>query len=483
MFTPFPVQATSMAHGNTPDGPPEGPIDILVAGGGNAGISAASNAAEAGARVVVIDSAPRHMRGGNTRHTRNLRIMHTAPKGGLNGAYPEDEYFDDLMRVTGGETDERLARMTIHQSEAALDWLVAHGVRFQPALTGTLQLSHTNAFFLGGGKALMNALYRAAEAAGVTVFYDTAVAGLAIEDRRFRSARVCRGQRHFDMEARVFIAAAGGFEANIGWLKKYWGEAAENFRIRGTPYNTGDVLRALLDAGAAPVGDPKQFHAVAIDGRAPKFDGGIATRLDSVPFGIVVNKDAQRFYDEGEDFWPKRYAIWGKLVAEQPGQVAYSIIDAKAVEDFMPSMFEPVRGDSIAALAGQLELDAEKLCATVEAFNAAVKPGTFDSAALDDCATQGLTPPKSHWARPIDVPPYSAYALSPGITFTYLGVKVDERARVIMAGDRPAENILAAGEIMAGNILGRGYLAGIGMTIGAVFGQAAGREAARHGLV
>ena len=467
-----------MENGNIP----EGPFDVLVAGGGNAGISAAINAAEAGARVLVIEAAPRHMRAGNTRHTRNLRVMHGTPKGVLTESYPEDEYFDDLMRVTGGETDERLARMTIHESEAAMDWLVAHGVRFQPALGGTLSLSHSNAFFLGGGKALSNALYRAAEAAGVTILYDTPVDRLSIEGGCFRSARVRRDRQRFEIEAGVFIAAAGGFEANIGWLKEYWGEAADNFRIRGTPYNTGDVLRALLDAGAAPVGDPKQCHAVAIDGRAPKFDGGIATRLDSVPFSIVVNKDGNRFYDEGEDFWPKRYAIWGRLVADQPDQVAYSIIDAKAVRDFMPSMFEPVQDDSIGGLAAKLGLDPGALGATVDAFNAAVKTGTFDAAALDDCATQGLTPPKSHWARPIDVPPYSAYALSPGITFTYLGVKVDETARVIMADGKRAENILAAGEIMAGNILGKGYLAGIGMTIGSVFGQAAGREAVRHGL-
>ncbi|MDX1485287.1 MAG: FAD-dependent tricarballylate dehydrogenase TcuA [Alphaproteobacteria bacterium] len=461
---------------------PQGPIDVLVAGGGNAGVSAAINAAEAGCRVVLVEAAPRHMRGGNTRHTRNLRVMHAAPKGVLTGAYPEDEYFEDLMRVTGGETDERLARLTIHDSEAAMDWLIAHGVGFQPALGGTLHLSHTNAFFLGGGKALTNALYRAAEAAGVTVLYDTSVNRIAIEEGRFTRARIVDAKTSTRIEARVLVAAAGGFEANIDWLKEYWGEAAENFRIRGTPFNTGGVLRALLNQGAQAVGDPKQCHAVAIDGRAPKFDGGIATRLDSVPFGIVVNKEGQRFYDEGEDFWPKRYAIWGRLVAAEPDQVAYSIIDAKAAEDFMPSMFEPVQADTIEGLAQRLGLDAGTLAETVAKYNAAVRPGTFDGQALDDCATEGLDPPKSHWARTIDEPPYSAYSLRPGITFTYLGVKVDEDARMIMADGAPAKNVFAAGEIMAGNVLGKGYLAGIGMTIGSVFGQIAGREAARYAL-
>ncbi len=462
---------------------PEEPIDVLIAGGGNAGISAAINAAAAGLKVVVAEAAPKHMRGGNTRHTRNLRVMHETPKPPLTSTYPEEDYFDDLMRVTGGETDQALARMTIAQSGAAMDWLMEHGVAFQPALGGTLQLSHTNAFFLGGGKALMNALYRAAEGLGVTVLYEASITGVKISERRFQSATLAIGGRTEEVSAQAFIAASGGFEANIPWLKEYWGEAAENFRIRGTPYNKGAVLRALLDAGVAPIGDPKQCHAVAIDGRAPQFDGGIATRLDSVPFGIVVNREAKRFYDEGEDFWPKRYAIWGRLVAAEPGQVAYSIIDAKAAEDFMPSMFEPVTADTIAELAGKLGLDPTTLEATVARFNGSVEPGTFDPTILDDCQATGLHPRKSHWARTIDSPPFAAYALSPGITFTYLGVKVDESTRVIIdAGGLPAPNLFAAGEIMAGNVLGEGYLAGIGMTIGSVFGQLAGREAARHVL-
>jgi len=462
---------------------PEGPIDVLVAGGGNAGISAAINAAAAGLKVVVAEAGPRHMRGGNTRHTRNLRVMHEDPKPPLTGTYGEEEYLDDLMRVTGGETDRALARMTIAQSGVAMDWLMEHGVAFQPALGGTLQLSHTNAFFLGGGKALINALYRAAEALGVTILYEASITGVKISERRFQSATLTMGGRTEEVSARAFIAASGGFEANIPWLREYWGEAADNFRIRGTPYNKGAVLRALLDAGVEPIGDPKQCHAVAIDGRAPQFDGGIATRLDSVPFGIVVNRQAKRFYDEGEDFWPKRYAIWGRLVAAEPGQVAYSIIDAKAAADFMPSMFEPETADTIAELAAKLGLDPTTLEATVARFNGAVEPGRFDPTILDDCQAMGLHPRKSHWARTIDQPPFAAYALSPGITFTYLGVKVDESARVIIAaGGLPAPNLFAAGEIMAGNVLGEGYLAGIGMTIGSVFGQLAGREAARHVL-
>ncbi len=228
----------------------------------------------------------------------------------------------------------------------------------------------------------------------------------------------------------------------------------------------------------ARVGDPTQCHAVAVDARAPQFDGGIVTRLDCVVFGIVVNKHAQRFHDEGEDLWPKRYAIWGRLVAAQPDQIAYIIFDAPALRRFMPSVYPPVTAPTVGELADRLGLDRLALEKTVAAFNTAVKPGTFDHEILDDCRTEGLVPPKSHWAQRIETAPFYAYPVRPGITFTYLGVRINEEARVVMDSGVPAANMFAAGEIMAGNILGRGYAAGIGMTIGSVFGRIAGERAA-----
>jgi tricarballylate dehydrogenase len=236
----------------------------------------------------------------------------------------------------------------------------------------------------------------------------------------------------------------------------------------------------LLDGGVEPVGDPTQCHAVAIDARAPRFDGGIITRLDCVVFGIVVNRHARRFAYEGEDVWPKRYAVWGRLVAAQPDQIGYAIIDAKSMGRFIPPVFPPVASQTLAGIAQAFGLDTAALEATVRDFNAAVRPGTFDHTVLDDCATAGLAPPKSHWARAIDTPPFYAWPLRPGITFTYLGVAVDERSRMLMDDGKPAANILAAGEIMAGNVLGKGYVAGIGMAIGTTFGRIAGEEAARH---
>jgi tricarballylate dehydrogenase len=456
------------------------PYDVVVAGGGNAALCAAITAARAGCRVIVLEGAPKFYRGGNTRHTRNLRLAHDGTAPTMTGPYAPEEFLDDLYRVTGGETDKVLAELAVARSTELLGWMDEQGVHFQPPLGGTLSLGKTNAFFLGGGRGMLNSLYRRAEALGVTCLYDTPVTGLTIDNGYFMSAAVRHEGRARSVRGRALVAACGGFEANVEWLKQYWGAAADNFLIRGTPYNKGDVLRMLLDAGVAAVGDPTQCHAVAIDARAPKFDGGIATRLDSVVFGIMVNAQAQRFYDEGEDTWPKRYAIWGRLVAQQPGQIAFSIVDAKSIRLFMPSIFPAVEARSIGDLAGKLSLDPAALTRTVEAYNAAVRPGTFDPAVLDDCRTEGLAIPKSHWARKLDTPPYYGYPLRPGITFTYLGTRVNEESRMLMKSGKPSSNMFAAGEIMAGNVLGKGYLAGIGMTIGAVFGRIAGEGAAKH---
>lgn len=473
--------ARSSAGGSPDAVPPVRDCDVLVVGGGNAALCAALGARAAGAcRVLLLEAAPRHSRGGNSRHTRNLRCRHDGPEDVLTGVYPLSEYRDDLLQVTGGETNEQLAELLLRESGTCRSWMKRHGARFQPALGGTLQLSRTNAFFLGGGKSLLNAYYRSAERMGIQIEYGAEVTDLDMRDGAFHSAGFVQDGMRREVRAGALVAAAGGFQANLERLRVAWGDAADNFIIRGTPYDTGTVLHALLDNGARSVGDPAQCHAIAVDARAPRFDGGIVTRVDAVSLGIVVNRDGVRFYDEGEDFWPKRYAIWGRLIARQPGQIAYAVIDAGSRGLYLPPLYPPVEAASIAELAGQLELDPVALEKTVADFNASVRPGTFNHTVLDDCGTAGLAPPKSHWARRLDTPPYFAYPLRPGITFTYLGVAVNDRAQVVLQDGRPAANVFAAGEIMAGNILGRGYLAGIGMTIGTVFGRIAGEEAARH---
>src|SRR5215471_3131605 len=303
--------------------------DVLIVGGGNAGLCAAVTARRAGARVLVLESATKDFRGGNSRHTRDIRYMHRAATEFVTHSYGEKEFWQDLLDVTGGATDEHLARLTIRESETLADWMAVNGVRWQKPLRGTLHLARSNLFMLGGGKAMINAYYHTAAQLGVQTRYETEVQELEIRDGEFVSALAAHDDERELIRGKAIILASGGFEANIPWLREYWGEAAENFIIRGTENNKGRMLKELLRHGAKAVGDPRGCHAVALDARAPKFNGGIVTRLDSVPFGIVVNRDGKRFYDEGEDFWPKRYAIWGGAIARQPGQIAYALWDRK----------------------------------------------------------------------------------------------------------------------------------------------------------
>jgi tricarballylate dehydrogenase len=459
-------------------------VDVLVIGGGNAALCAALMAREAGASVLLLESAPPEWRGGNSQHTRNLRCMHDAPQDVLVDAYPEEEYWQDLLKVTGGLTNEHLARLTIRASSECRDWMRSHGVHFQPPLSGALHVARTNAFFMGGGKALVNAYYRSAEKLGVQIRCEAPVDRLEIRDGRFVAA-FTGAER---IEARACVLAAGGFESNREWLREAWGQnadgewPADNFLIRGTAFNKGVLLKHMLDEhGADSIGDATQAHMVAIDARSPLYDGGICTRIDCVSLGVVVNKRAERFYDEGEDFWPKRYAIWGRLVAQQPGQTAYSIIDAKAIGRFMPPVFPGVKADSLPELASKLGLDETTFMQTLNDYNAACRIGTFDHTALDNCHTEGVSPAKTHWARPLDTAPFYGYALKPGITFTYLGLKVNDRAAVHFGG-QPCDNLFVAGEMMAGNVLGKGYTAGVGMSIGTAFGRIAGTQAAQAAI-
>lgn len=458
-------------------------VDVLVIGGGNAALCAALMAREAGASVLLLESAPREWRGGNSVHTRNIRSMHDAPEDVLTESYSEEEYWQDLLKVTAGKTSESLARIAIRHTANCRPWMQKHGVRFQPSLSGTLHLSRTNAFFMGGGKALVNAYYRSAEKLGVQIRYDAPVDALELDGGKFFAARIGAER----IEAHTCVLAAGGFESNREWLREVWGQndlgewPADKFLIRGTKYNQGVLLKHLIAAGADMVGEENQSHCVAVDARSPLYDGGICTRIDCVSLGVVVNQHAQRFYDEGEDFWPKRYAIWGRLVAMQPGQVGYSIIDAKSVGRFMPPVFPGTEATSIAELALKLGLNQQALTKTINDFNAACQPGTFDHTTLDNCATAGITPAKTHWARPIDTAPFFGYPLQPGITFTYLGLKTDEHAATFFNGQK-SENLFVAGEMMAGNVLGQGYTAGVGMAIGTAFGRIAGTSAARVAL-
>ncbi len=458
--------------------PPPGRIDVLVAGGGSAGLCAAIAARRRGASVRIVEQAPAAMRGGNTRHARNFRLMHDRPAWYVPDAYGEDAFLNDLRRVTQGASDEMLARLLIRGSATIAPWLEANGVHLQDPASGVMPYSRRTAFLLGGGKAMINALYQTAAKIGVAISYDSEVVALRFDGRACEADAVHDGVAE-RIAAKTVVACSGGHQADLAWLRENFGAAADGFMIRGAPYITGRILRLLLDSGVKPAGDPAQCHMVAVDARGPRFDGGIVTRITAIPYGIVVDRDGKRFGDEGEDAGRTHYARWGPRIAQCPGQIAYLILDAEGLARALPTALPPIQADTIAALAASLELDPAALETSVREFNAATRaPG--DDAASAAHGAHGLNPPKSHGAFAIAVPPFAAYPLRPGVTFTNFGVTVDERMRIVRNDGRAVPNVFAAGMIMAANVLGRGYLAGLGVTISAVSGRLAGEEAARH---
>ncbi len=396
---------------------------ILIVGGGIAALSAAIAARRAGASVVVAEAAPRHQRGGNTRHSRNLRIRHDAPSLLFPDAYPEADFRTDLKEAAEEGHDPALARLLIERSAALPDWLAAQGVVFQ---TSNIPYSRKTAFFLGGGMAALNALYATAERLGVRVLYDHLVDEVRLDDPPARAVIVC----------------CGGHQADLG----------HGFINRGVPFAKGEVLRSLLAQGVAAVGRADAGHLVAVDARSPEHDGGIVTRVDGMQHGMVVDVSGRRFQDETAVAGETRYAVWGQLVADRPERRATLVVDSDGIGRMPPAIFEPIKAASLPELAALLAVD----------------PANLERSARE-CGR-------------VRCPPFFATPVRPGIGFTCLGVKVDETARLVMGKGGVCANVFAAGMIMAPNVLGTGYLAGGGMTIGAVFGRIAGEEAARHVL-
>ncbi|WP_393971623.1 FAD-dependent tricarballylate dehydrogenase TcuA [Oxyplasma meridianum] len=450
-------------------------FDVCVIGGGNAGIVSAITAAENGSSVILLEVSPIFERGGNTKYTRDIRYVHEADSY-TSGSYSAQELIDDLKSVSGDKINLEKANIVIENSSDIPSWMEKHGVIFKNDIRGTLSLSRTNVFFLGGGKALLNTYYRRAEKLGIKILYNSNLTNIKFNDGTAKSISALIDNNIIQVFFNNLILASGGFEGNTEVLNKLWGPKADNFIIRGSRFNTGKPLFIMRENGAKIIGPPRGGHMVGVDGRAPKFDGGIVTRIDAIPMGIVINRDGERFYDEGEDIWPKRYAIWGQLIADQPDQCAYVIVDAKMKGDYMPGPFPPYSANTFEELFKKLNVPFEKAIKNVEDFNNAVRMGKFDRSVKDDCHTEGISPPKSHWARRIDTPPFYAYPLKPGLTFTYLGLEIDNDGRV-MGIDGDFANVYAAGEIMSGNVLVSGYLAGFGLTIGTVFGRRAGNSA------
>lgn len=432
--------------------------DIVVIGGGIAGLSAAIAARRRGATVRVVESAPCALRGGNARHARNFRAAHAAPTRYSPGVYTADEFAEELIRVSGDGLDRELARSLVRDSSDIAAWLMDCGVRLQDPRVGTVPYSRRTAFLLGGGKAAMNALYQTAEAIGVVVSYDSEAVALAPEPDGAWSVETACGPDRQRLSSRCVVVGGGGPGADPDWLRARFGPAADSFSIRGGRYSDGRAMQMLLDAGAMAIGDPVRCHMVAVDARGPKFDGGIVTRITAIPEGLVVDRNAAPVEVASRDAGRSHYARWGPRIARCPGGVAFLMLDADGLNRAGPTALPPVGAELIAALAGALGLDSAALARAIDALNA-----------------EGRGPR-------VATPPFFAFPLRAGLTFVHYGVAVDDRMRVVMADGRSVETLFAAGMIMAANVLRRGYLAGFGLTLSAVSGRRAGEAAAAHVL-
>ncbi len=484
-------------------------FDVIVVGGGNAALSAALAAREAGAQVLVIERAPQELRGGNTYFTGGLfRFAFATPeqvyllipdlsesaKASVElEPYPAPAYYDDMMRVTEGRADPQLVEVLIAESLPTMQWLREKGVRWLLALgRQAFKVGDKFRFYgnlvveaVGGGRGLSEMQFAAAESANIPVRYESRAIGLLTNKRgHVTGLRVRTPAGDEELSSAAAVLACGGFEANPEMRARYLGPDWDLVKVRGTPHNTGDGHRMALEIGAQPYGHWSGAHACAWDYGAPPFGDRKLTDLyqkHSYPFAIVVNARGQRFVDEGADFRNYTYAKYGREILKQPGQLAFQIFDQRTVplqrDEYHIKEVTKATANSIEELAVALGIDRDGLVETVRAFNASVQPGEFSPTRLDGKATRGITPPKSNWALPIDTPPYEGYAVTCGITFTFGGVRIDRKAQVLDTDGRPIPGLYAAGEVVGG-LFYHNYPGGAGLMAGAVFGRIAGRSAA-----
>ncbi len=489
------------------DGPDR--CDVVVVGGGNAGFSAALAAAEAGACVCLLEKGDRDHAGGNSFYTAGafrctfsgfdeLRpLLEPDARFGemVLDRYSEDDFWSDMQRVTDRRCDETLTRVLIEQSSGAVRWLARQGIRWRLMFERQAYRSEGRWRFFGGlvlgtldgGKGLITQQMAAAQSAGVEVRYGAAVEDLKVDpDGRVSGVtwRDSDDQAHLTRAGAV-VLAAGGFEANPRMRRQYLGQEWDSAVVRGNPLNTGELLEAAIGKGAAPYGDWTSCHSVAWDVVAQPDGGerGLTNRLtrQSYPLGIVVNRDGQRFIDEGADYRNYTYAKYGREILRQPGAVAFQLFDAKTrpllrSEEYDSEPITAAVDDSLGGLANRLGIDPAGLRRTVDEFNSAIVTRRFDPAVKDGRAAC-VSPPKSNWAQALDSPPYYGYAVTCGITFTFGGLWIDEHARVLRDSGEPVAGLYAAGEMVGGLFFGN-YPGGTGLTSGTVFGRLAGRHAA-----
>ena len=486
--------------------------DIVVIGAGNAALCAALAAQENGARVLVLERAPEEENGGNSRFTAGaIRFAYDgvedlrAVMPDLSdeevaqtdfGTYSEDQFFDDMFRVTQYRCDPDLVELLVRRSKATMVWMREKGVRFVP-IYGRQAFKVDGRFKFwggltveawGGGPGLVDSLTAAARERQVQIAYDARATEMIFDGQAVTGVRVRhRGGKPEDIPAKAVILAAGGFEANPEWRTRYLGPGWEMAKVRGSRFNTGDGIRMALDIGAAPYGNWSGCHAVGWERNAPEF-GDLAVgdqfQKHSYPFGILVNALGRRFVDEGADFRNYTYARYGREILNQPGQFAWQVFDQKVAhllrDEYRIKQVTKVQADSLEALAEELEgVDPQGFLAEVEAYNAAVREDVpFDPNIKDGRRTEGLAVPKSNWANTLSTPPFEAYAVTCGITFTFGGLRVDTGAQVLDTDLRPIPGLFAAGELVGG-IFYHNYPGGTGLMSGSVFGRIAGTAAAR----
>ena len=485
-------------------------VDVLVAGAGNAALCAALAAREQGARVVVLERAPPQEDGGNSRFTAGAfrcvydgvddlrRLMPDLRDEEIArtdfGAYTEEHFFDDMGRVTQYRCDPELVEILVRQSRDTLRWMRSKGVRFQP-LWGRQAFAVDGRFKFwgglsveawGGGPQLVETLQRAAREAGIEIRHRARALSLLHGDSGVTGLRVKQHGRTEALHARTVVLATGGFEANHEWRARYLGPGWDLARVRGTRYNTGDGIRMALEAGAAPGGHWSGCHAVAWERNAPEFGDlavGDAFQKHSYPFAIMLNARGERFVDEGADFRNYTYAKYGGEILRQPGQFAWQIFDRKVAhllrDEYRIRQVTKVRAETLEELVRRLDdVDPEAALATIREFNRAVRTERpFDPNVRDGRGTRGLPIPKSNWANPLDTPPFEAYAVTCGVTFTFGGLRIDTAGRVLDSDLAPIPGLYAAGELVGG-LFYFNYPGGTGLTSGAVFGRLAGRSAA-----